>query len=106
LGLAFPLFALIFAAGIVVSLRHGRKVWILVVLSSAVVVGQIVPYFKYTILRYYPIMLDAIYLSAFVMGMLLLQATLSSGRFIREKENPSTSESTIQNNAVAVGPRA
>jgi hypothetical protein len=98
--------AMIFAAGIVVSLRHGRKVWILVVLSSAVVVGQIVPYFKYTILRYYPIMLDAIYLSAFVMGMLLLQATLSSGRFIREKENPSTSESTIQNNAVAVGPRA
>jgi hypothetical protein len=84
LALAFPLFALVLVLAAISRRRsHRVKARIEIVLASLVIFGQIGPYFKYGIFRYYPIMLDSIYLSMVAMGLLLL-------RSLREPLAPSS----------------
>ena len=75
LALAFPLFAIVFVLAAIVKRREQRSNALIETgLAALVVVGQIAPYLKYGIFRYYPIMLDSIYLSLVAMGVFLLRS--------------------------------
>jgi len=89
LALAFPLFAFVFILAAIARRRsHRDGTRLEFALASLIVFGQIGPYFKYSIFRYYPIMLDSIYLSMVAMGLILL-------RSLREPLAPSNPSGSV-----------
>lgn len=84
LALAFPLFAVVFVLASIARIHsHRDGAHLEFALALLIIIGQVVPYLKYTIFRYYPIMLDSIYLSMVAMGLILL-------RSLREPLAPSS----------------
>ncbi|MFZ9912795.1 MAG: hypothetical protein ACO3F6_03750, partial [Ilumatobacteraceae bacterium] len=89
LALAFLLFALVFILASIAQRRsHRDGARLEFSLAMLVIFGQISPYFKYNIFRYYPIMLDSIYLSLVAMGLILL-------RSLREPIAPSSPSGSV-----------
>lgn len=63
LGLAFAMFGVLWTSAILMKLRSPRASTRYVLFAVGLVIAQVAPFFKYTLIRYYPIHLIAIYLS-------------------------------------------
>lgn len=72
LGIAFLVFSVLFVVGLVWSMiGRDRPRWSPLLLAAAVV-GQLLPFFNYSVFRYFPVHVVAIQLTAVLAGLVLL----------------------------------